>query len=121
MGFWYESNAGNRHLAGTCRHGALAWILANRLPGASLSDLDVIRLRLDLDDESKAEFPDHGDRGDVSVHRLRDDLEVWQTGPAPDWAPWLPQAFRWAAGGFLVAGLVVAWMRRPDRSRQWRN
>ncbi|MHB1670361.1 hypothetical protein, partial [Thiomonas sp.] len=60
----------------------LAWILANRLPGASLSDLDVIRLRLDLDDESKAEFPDHGGRGDVSVHRLRDDLEVWQTGPA---------------------------------------
>ncbi len=43
------------------------------------------------------------------------------SGPAPDWAPWLPQAFRWAAGGFLVAGLVVAWMRRPDRSRQWRN
>ncbi|MHB1678754.1 MAG: hypothetical protein ACYCSS_14705 [Sulfuriferula sp.] len=62
---------------------ALAWILANRLPGASLSDLDVIRLRLDLDDGSKAEFSDHGGRGDVRVHRLRDDLEVWQTGPAP--------------------------------------
>ncbi len=49
-------------------------------------------------------------------------ISLWaSSGPAPGWAPWLPQAFRWAAGGFLVAGLVVAWMGRPDRSRQGRN
>ncbi len=63
---------------------AIAWILANRLPGASEMDLDVIRLCIGhLDDGSKAEFSDHGGRGDVRVHRLRDDLEVWQTVPAP--------------------------------------
>lgn len=37
------------------------------------------------------------------------------SGPAPMWATWLPQAFRWAAGVFLVAGLVVTWVGRNGR------
>jgi hypothetical protein len=56
---------------------AMTWILANRLPGAKASDLDVSRICINNpDDGSKAEFSDHGGRGEISVHRLRDDPEV---------------------------------------------
>lgn len=62
---------------------AMTWILANRLPGAKASDLDVSSIRIDnLGDGSRSDVPGHEDHGEISVHRLRDDLEVWQTMPS---------------------------------------
>ena len=38
------------------------------------------------------------------------------SGPAPIGASWLPTALRWAAGAFVVIGLVVAW--RADTAQE---
>ena len=62
---------------------AIAWVLANRLPGAKASDLDVSRICIeDVCDGMKSELSEHEDHGEISVHRLRNDLEVWQTMPS---------------------------------------
>lgn len=62
---------------------AIAWILANRLPGARASDLDVYRIYIDDPcDGTRSELSEHEDHGEISVHRLRADLEVWQTMPS---------------------------------------
>ena len=74
---------------------AIAWILANRLPGARASDLDVYRIYIDDPcDGTRSELSEHEDHGEISVHRLRADLEVWQT---------MPSSCKVCGAGFAVA------------------